>query len=52
MAPPYVNVIDFEERAHQIIEKKALDYYRSGAGEQFSLQLNREAFKRCRQIIE
>ncbi|XP_023300142.2 peroxisomal (S)-2-hydroxy-acid oxidase GLO5 [Lucilia cuprina] len=48
MAPPYVSVTDFEERAHQIIEKKALDYYRSGAGEQFSLNLNREAFRRLR----
>ncbi|XP_065369384.1 uncharacterized protein Hao [Calliphora vicina] len=48
MAPPYVCVTDFEERAHQTIEKKALDYYRSGAGEQFSLNLNREAFRRLR----
>lgn len=46
MAPPFVCVTDFEEKAHQIIDKQALDYYRSGAGEQFSLNLNREAFKR------
>ena len=46
MAPPYVSVTDFEGIAHQVIEKKALDYYRSGAGEQFSLKLNRDAFKR------
>lgn len=46
MAPPYVCVTDFEEEAHKIIDKKALDYYRSGAGEQFSLNLNREAFRR------
>ncbi|XP_061396854.1 uncharacterized protein LOC133332468 [Musca vetustissima] len=48
MAPPFVCVTDFEEEAHKIIDKKALDYYRSGAGEQFSLNLNREAFRRLR----
>lgn len=47
MTTPFVCVTDFEERAYQVIEKKALDYYRSGAGEQFTLNLNREAFRRC-----
>lgn len=37
---------DFEKKAFTKLEKNALDYYRSGAGEQFTLGLNREAFKR------
>lgn len=41
-----VCVEDFEKEAFTKLEKNALDYYRSGAGEQFSLGLNREAFKR------
>ncbi|XP_037948816.1 peroxisomal (S)-2-hydroxy-acid oxidase GLO5 [Teleopsis dalmanni] len=43
-----VCVEDFEKKAHTVIEKFALDYYRSGAGEQFTLNLNREAFKKWR----
>lgn len=46
MAPPYVCVTDFEEGAQKVLEKKTLEYYRSGAGEEFSLNLNREAFRR------
>lgn len=46
MAPPYVCVTDFEEEAHQILDKKIVDYYRSGAGEEVSLNLNRQAFRR------
>lgn len=41
-----VCVEDFEKKAFTKLEKNALDYYRSGAGEQFTLGLNREAFKR------
>ncbi|XP_075167325.1 hydroxyacid oxidase [Haematobia irritans] len=48
MPPPFVCTTDFEEEAHKIIDKNALDYYRSGAGEQFTLNLNREAFRRLR----
>ncbi|CAD7012184.1 (S)-2-hydroxy-acid oxidase GLO1 [Ceratitis capitata] len=43
-----VCVEDFEKKAHSVLEKNALDYYRSGAGEQFTLQLNRDAFRRIR----
>lgn len=41
-----VCVEDFEQRADAKLEKNAKDYYKSGAGDQFSLKLNREAFKR------
>ncbi|KAH8367156.1 hypothetical protein KR084_005006 [Drosophila pseudotakahashii] len=43
-----VCVEDFEKKAAGQLEKNALDYYRSGAGEQFTLGLNREAFRRLR----
>lgn len=46
-----VCVEDFEQLADRKLEKNAKDYYKSGAGDQFSLQLNREAFKRLRVII-
>uniref|UniRef100_A0A1I8P2Q4 (S)-2-hydroxy-acid oxidase n=1 Tax=Stomoxys calcitrans TaxID=35570 RepID=A0A1I8P2Q4_STOCA len=48
MGPQYVCVDDFEKEASKKIDKSALDYYRSGAGEQFTLNLNREAFRRLR----
>ncbi|XP_014091204.1 uncharacterized protein Hao [Bactrocera oleae] len=44
----FVCVDDFEKKAHSVLEKSALDYYRSGAGEQYTLNLNREAFRRIR----
>lgn len=37
---------DYEKKAYEILEKNALDYYRSGASEQFTLKLNQEAFKK------
>ncbi|KAM8712076.1 hypothetical protein ACLKA7_012578 [Drosophila subpalustris] len=43
-----VCVDDFERQADSKLEKTAKDYYKSGAGEQFTLNLNREAFKRLR----
>ncbi|XP_017837748.1 peroxisomal (S)-2-hydroxy-acid oxidase [Drosophila busckii] len=43
-----VCVEDFERQAYSKLEKNALDYYKSGAGEQFTLGLNREAFNRLR----
>ncbi|XP_030381413.1 (S)-2-hydroxy-acid oxidase GLO1 [Scaptodrosophila lebanonensis] len=43
-----VCVEDFEQNAKTKLEKNALDYYKSGAGEQYSLKLNRDAFKRLR----
>ncbi|XP_039955114.1 uncharacterized protein LOC126755637 [Bactrocera neohumeralis] len=44
----FVCVDDFEKKAHSVLEKNALDYYRSGAGEQYTLNLNREVFRRIR----
>lgn len=43
-----VCVEDYEKEALRSIPKNALDYYRSGAGNEFSLSLNVEAFKRWR----
>jgi len=41
-----VCVGDFERHAVSILPKNALDYYCSGAGEEFTLGLNRDAFRR------
>lgn len=43
-----VCVADYEEQASGIIEKSALDYYKSGAGAELSLGLNRKCFDRLR----
>ncbi|EDW02066.1 peroxisomal (S)-2-hydroxy-acid oxidase GLO3 [Drosophila grimshawi] len=43
-----VSVADFEQKANGQLEPNALDYYRSGAGEQVTLNLNRQAYKRLR----
>lgn len=43
-----VCVGDFERQAASILPKNALDYYCSGAGEEFTLGLNRDAFRRLR----
>jgi isopentenyl diphosphate isomerase/L-lactate dehydrogenase-like FMN-dependent dehydrogenase len=37
---------DFERHAKSILPKNAWDYYCSGAGEEFTLTLNRNAFQR------
>lgn len=37
---------DFEKKAYEILETNALDYYRSGAAEQFTLKLNQDAFRK------
>ncbi|KAI9582611.1 (S)-2-hydroxy-acid oxidase GLO1 [Glossina fuscipes] len=44
----FVCLKDFENEAFKVIEKTALDYYRSGAGDEFTLNLNRKAFNRIR----
>lgn len=41
-----VCVKDFEERAYKVLPKNALDYYRSGAGRQETLENNRTAFSK------
>ncbi|XP_053680555.1 uncharacterized protein LOC128731456 [Anopheles nili] len=43
-----VSVRDYEQRAYEIVPRIALDYYRSGAGDELSLQLNRTGFDRWR----
>uniref|UniRef100_A0A182MUV4 FMN hydroxy acid dehydrogenase domain-containing protein n=1 Tax=Anopheles culicifacies TaxID=139723 RepID=A0A182MUV4_9DIPT len=43
-----VSVRDYEQRAHEIVPRNALDYYRSGAGDELSLRLNRTGFDRLR----
>lgn len=43
-----VSIRDYEQRAYEIIPRNALDYYRSGAGDELSLGLNRTAFDRLR----
>ncbi|ALC40602.1 CG18003 [Drosophila busckii] len=43
-----VCVKDFERQAFAKLEKNTLDYYKSGAGEQFTLEQNRAAFRRLR----
>ncbi|XP_034478210.1 peroxisomal (S)-2-hydroxy-acid oxidase GLO5-like [Drosophila innubila] len=43
-----VCVSDFELKANLKLEKNALDYYKNGAGEQVTVELNHEAYKRLR----
>ncbi|XP_055596511.1 uncharacterized protein LOC129746688 [Uranotaenia lowii] len=48
MSSPLVSVKDYEKRAAEIIPRNALDYYRSGAGDELTLRLNRLSFERIR----
>lgn len=48
MSSLLVCVADYEEKAKKILEKSALDYYRSGAGDEYTLKLNKQAFNRLR----
>lgn len=43
-----VCVADYEEKSKEKLEKSALDYYQSGAGDQLTLHLNKEAFNDLR----
>lgn len=43
-----VSLDDYEKRAHQLLPKNALDYYRSGAGDEQTLQWNRNDFNNFR----
>lgn len=43
-----VSVLDYEQRAFETIPRNALDYYRSGAGNELSMGLNRSCFDRLR----
>lgn len=46
MAMKLICVDDYEKEAFKKLPKDALDYYRSGADEEQTLQANRDAFKR------
>lgn len=41
----FVCVKDFENHAFKVLPKNALDYYKSGAGAENTLELNKSAFK-------
>lgn len=41
-----VCVGDYEKKAAETLAKKPWDYYRSGAGDELSLQLNKTAYDR------
>lgn len=41
-----VCVKDFEKYAESVLSKNALDYYRSGAGQETTLKNNRDAFSK------
>jgi (S)-2-hydroxy-acid oxidase len=43
-----VSLSEFEREAHKVLPKNALDYYKSGAGDEYSLRLNRTAFEKIR----
>jgi isopentenyl diphosphate isomerase/L-lactate dehydrogenase-like FMN-dependent dehydrogenase len=47
----FVCVGDFEHHAARILSKNVLHYYCSGAGEEFTLGLNRGAFQRQVQCL-
>lgn len=42
----FVCVDDFEKHAYENLPRNALDYYRSGAGQQTTLSDNRKAFSK------
>ncbi|CAG5097171.1 Similar to GLO5: Peroxisomal (S)-2-hydroxy-acid oxidase GLO5 (Arabidopsis thaliana) [Cotesia congregata] len=42
----FVSVDDFEKSALQILPKAVKDYYASGAGKEFTLEWNKDAFKK------
>lgn len=43
-----VCVTDYEIKASTLLDKKVLDYYKGGAGDEYTLKLNREAFQKLR----
>uniref|UniRef100_A0A1B6ES54 (S)-2-hydroxy-acid oxidase n=1 Tax=Cuerna arida TaxID=1464854 RepID=A0A1B6ES54_9HEMI len=45
---PMCNVSDYEEYALSVLPKSTADYYKSGAENEYSLNLNRQAFQRLR----
>nr|CAD7198596.1 unnamed protein product [Timema douglasi] len=45
---PLVSVDDYERHALRVLPRSAADFYRCGAGDEFTLRLNSLAFKRLR----
>nr|CAD7418106.1 unnamed protein product [Timema poppensis] len=45
---PLVSVDDYERHALRVLPMSAADFYRCGAGDEFTLRLNSLAFKRLR----
>lgn len=43
-----ISLDDYEKRAHELLPKNALDYYRSGAGDEQTLKWNRKDFNNFR----
>ncbi|HEY7022149.1 MAG TPA: alpha-hydroxy acid oxidase [Ktedonobacterales bacterium] len=43
-----INIQEYEDLAYERLEPTALDYYRSGAGDEVTLRANRAAFERIR----
>lgn len=43
-----ISLDDYEKRAHELLPKNALDYYRSGAGDEQTLGRNRSDFQNFR----
>lgn len=41
-----VSVSDYEKKASELLAKKPWDYYRSGAGDELTLGLNKSAYER------
>lgn len=41
-----VCVSDYEKKASELLPRGPWDYYRSGAGDQFTLKLNQSAYNR------
>lgn len=46
MNTPLVSVSDFEQHAYKVLPRNALDYYKSGAGQEQTLKDNPLAFSR------
>lgn len=43
-----ISLDDYEKRAHEVLPRNALDYFRSGAGDEQTLKWNRNDFKHYR----
>lgn len=39
-----VSVTDYERKSGEVLAKSSWDYYQSGAGDEFSLRLNRTSY--------